>query len=315
VDVDNAPVSVEALASVTEMIRNCTLCPLCASRRRVVPGEGPVPARLMIVGEGPGSQEDHTGRPFVGAAGRLLDRILSNVGIDRSACFVTNAVKCRPPDNRTPTQDECAACWVWTERLIDAVDPDIIITLGATALSLFDPARHVTRDHGHAFWWQARMILPTYHPSAALHDPTKEDPLWTDLARFSVVVQNLVGWPEHTLDEFARKGMIVRVRLEGLGVVALCSTQREADVAWEAGLTPYTSEELRMIVRAARTGLMSSTALHQMKQAFRGTLVEVEDRKGVVVLGAMPGEVAAQETVREAVQVIGKEETSDVHSH
>jgi uracil-DNA glycosylase len=162
--------------------QDCQDCPLGAGRTRMVFGEGNPKARLMLVGEGPGKEEDRQGRPFVGAAGKLLDKILASVGFTRPEVYIANVVKCRPPANRTPKAEECAACMPKLKEQIRLIKPQIIVILGATALRAFaGPEARITRERG---TWQDYMgakVMPTFHPAALLRDPKKKKPVWEDM--------------------------------------------------------------------------------------------------------------------------------------
>jgi len=148
----------------------CTACPdLVATRQTVVPGEFPAQARLLLVGEAPGAQEDETGRPFVGRGGQLLDRLLAEAGLDRRLIAVANTVKCRPPDNRTPFRGELHRCRGWLDRQVELADPLLVVTLGGTALSwALGTGLRLADMRGRVHPWRRRLLLPTYHPSAAL---------------------------------------------------------------------------------------------------------------------------------------------------
>ncbi|MDI3299524.1 MAG: uracil-DNA glycosylase [Bacillota bacterium] len=159
----------------------CTYCPLRAGCRGVVFGEGDPAARLVLVGEGPGATEDELGRPFVGRAGELLDRILEAAGFPRPSVFITNVVMCRPPGNRTPSEAEMAACRPWLEAKLELIRPDLVVALGSTAArALVDPAARITRLRGQWVERRGRRILPTYHPAALLRDPSKKREVWSD---------------------------------------------------------------------------------------------------------------------------------------
>jgi len=149
----------------------CTRCRLSATRKNVVPGEGPEKAELMFVGEGPGSEEDATGRPFVGRAGRLLDQAMKEADIGREDVYITNLVKCRPPDNRQPMEDEMNACHDFLVAQIEFVDPVIVCTLGATALMRVLGKRGISSHRGRIFRQSGRIIVPTFHPAGALRNP------------------------------------------------------------------------------------------------------------------------------------------------
>ncbi len=159
-------------------IASCTACPLAAGRHRVVVGSGPVPARLLLVGEAPGAQEDAAGRPFVGRAGRLLDRLLGEVGLDRGTVAVTNVVKCRPPGNRAPTRAEAATCRDWLDAQLTALDPRIVVSLGGTATAAFlGHGLRLADVRGRPHDVDGRAVLPTYHPSAALRFGPAGEPM------------------------------------------------------------------------------------------------------------------------------------------
>ena len=133
-------------------------------------GDGSPTADLMFVGEGPGAQEDEQGLPFVGRSGRLLDRLLQEeVGIDRSACYITNVVKCRPPGNRDPKPDEIVACRPYLSEQLELVDPAVIVTLGNFASKLLlDTETGITKLRGRSYEYAGRSLVPTFHPAAAL---------------------------------------------------------------------------------------------------------------------------------------------------
>lgn len=159
----------------------CVRCPLASARRRVVFGVGDIHARLMLVGEGPGAEEDIAGEPFVGAAGRLLNRILESVGFTRSEVYIANVVQCRPPDNRIPLPQEVDACRPFLSEKLHMVDPRIVVLLGATATrAMLDPRARISEIRGQEFHRDGRVYVPTFHPSALLRDPAKKHPVWMD---------------------------------------------------------------------------------------------------------------------------------------
>ena len=158
--------------------RDCTACPqLAASRRSVVVGAAPPGARLLVVGEAPGAQEDETGLPFVGRSGQLLDRLLAEAGGDRGRTAVLNTLKCRPPGNRQPTRRETEHCRGWTERQLDLVGPDLVVTLGLSATRWFLGATALAPVRGRVHEALGRRVLPTYHPSAAIRFGPQGEPL------------------------------------------------------------------------------------------------------------------------------------------
>lgn len=161
--------------------RSCQRCELHRSRQQVVFGEGDPGARLMLVGEGPGENEDREGRPFVGTAGQLLDRILEAAGFQREEVYITNTVLCRPPGNRVPTPEETTACRPYLEAKLRLIKPEIVVVLGATASRvLIDPRLGITKLRGQAFTREGITYYPTFHPAALLRDPAKKRPVWAD---------------------------------------------------------------------------------------------------------------------------------------
>jgi DNA polymerase len=159
----------QALAQIADEIRVCTRCELHRTRTKSVPGEGPADARIMLIGEAPGWNEDQQGRPFVGAAGKFLEELLAKAGMTRGEVFITNVVKSRPPGNRDPLPDEIAACAPYLERQIDVIDPDVIVTLGRFSMARWFPGERISRIHGQPRRAGRRVIVPMYHPAAALH--------------------------------------------------------------------------------------------------------------------------------------------------
>jgi DNA polymerase len=147
----------------------CTACPaLVASRSRVVVGDAPPGARLLLMGEAPGATEDATGRPLVGRSGQLLDRLLGEVGVDRAEVAVLNTAKCRPPENRPPTAVETGRCRGWTDRQLALLSPAVVVPLGLSATRWFLGSTTLTAVRGRVHEVAGRRVLPTYHPSAAL---------------------------------------------------------------------------------------------------------------------------------------------------
>lgn len=174
----------EDLAQLAAMVESCRLCGLRSGATRVVPGEGNPHARLMLIGEGPGQQEDLTGRPFVGAAGQLLERMLAAIDLSREEVFIANVVKCRPPGNRVPTEAEATACLPYVLAQVDLVQPTVVLLLGATATrSMVGKTLAITKVRGQWFERDGRLYLPTYHPAALLRDPGKKRDAWEDLKK------------------------------------------------------------------------------------------------------------------------------------
>lgn len=162
-------------------IQGCTRCLLWEKRTFVVPGEGDLHARLMLIGEGPGAQEDATGRPFVGAAGQLLDKMLAAIGLAREQVYIANIVKCRPPQNRVPAPDEAQACLAHLRAQVALIRPQVIVCLGATsARYVIGEDCRITRDRGQWIERKGVWIMPTFHPAALLRDESKKRPAWAD---------------------------------------------------------------------------------------------------------------------------------------
>lgn len=176
------------LAALATRVRQCTNCRLSGGRTQAVPGDGPTGARVMFVGEGPGYHEDRQGIPFVGAAGQLLSELLAGVGLARETVYVTNVVKCRPPQNRDPLPDEIDACRPFLEEQIALVDPEVLVTLGRFALEVFTPGGRISRVHGQPRRMGARTFLPMLHPAAALHQPSWRRSLEDDFAALNRVL-------------------------------------------------------------------------------------------------------------------------------
>jgi DNA polymerase len=161
---------VPTLAELERDALACARCPLSRGRTNVVFGVGDPNADIMFVGEGPGQQEDLKGEPFVGRSGQLLDRLMAEeIGIGRDAVYIANVVKCRPPGNRDPMPDEIASCRPFLEQQIDVIGPKVIVTLGNFASKLLlDTTEGITKLRGRVYPYRDRVIVPTYHPSAAL---------------------------------------------------------------------------------------------------------------------------------------------------
>ncbi len=157
------------LEMIAEEIRRCSDCELCRGRTHAVPGVGDPRARVMLIGEGPGFNEDKQGLPFVGQSGKLLSELLAHAGLTRDEVFITNVVKCRPPGNRDPLPDEIAACSSYLDRQIEAIDPGVIVTLGRFSMSRWFPGERISQIHGKPKKVGERLIVPMYHPAAALH--------------------------------------------------------------------------------------------------------------------------------------------------
>ena len=160
------------LAGVARRVGGCRDCALYKGTTNGVPGEGTPDADIMFVGEGPGFYEDKQGRPFVGAAGKFLDQLLASIGLDRKKVFITNVVKHRPPNNRDPQADEIEACGKYLEEQIEIIEPKVIVTLGRHSMQRYFPGDSISKVHGQPRRKDGTIVVPMYHPAAALHQQT-----------------------------------------------------------------------------------------------------------------------------------------------
>ncbi len=181
----------EALMQLRERCAQCRSCSLCQTRGSVVFGEGCADSGVVFIGEGPGEQEDLSGRPFVGPAGQLLDRMLALVGLSREKNFyICNIVKCRPPSNRDPKPEEQTACMPWLEAQLDILKPKLIICLGRIAAQRFiSEDFRITRQHGQWFERRGAYVTAIYHPSALLRDPSNRPGTFVDLKGIEEMVR------------------------------------------------------------------------------------------------------------------------------
>jgi DNA polymerase len=170
-------------------IRNCDLCPLARTRTLAVPGEGPLDADVMCIGEAPGANEDRQGRPFVGNAGQFLEELLAAAGLGRQDVYICNVLKCRPPGNRDPLPGEIQACQDYLDEQIALIDPLVIVTLGRFSMSRYFPQQTISRIHGQPREIDGRVIVPMYHPAAALHQQSLRNVLLEDFGRLPDILQ------------------------------------------------------------------------------------------------------------------------------
>ena len=177
-------------------IRACTRCGLHATRTQAVPGSGPAPAEIMIVGEAPGFNEDMQGQPFVGAAGKLLDTLLGQIGLSRQQVFIANVLKCRPPQNRDPMPNEAEACLPYLRQQFALVRPKAVLVLGRHALERMLPGvGTISRVHGQIFMRSGVAFMPCYHPAAALHNGGLLSDLQRDFDRVREYLDRLLTEP------------------------------------------------------------------------------------------------------------------------
>ena len=154
-------------------------------------GEGAADADVCFIGEAPGFYEDKEGRPFVGRAGKLLDKLIDDIGWKRENVYITNIVKRRPPENRDPTPDEIAAFAPYLSKQIEIIDPKIIVPLGRFAMNYFLPTAKISKDQGRLFWWGQKLIIPVYHPAAALYNGSMRETLIRDFRKILKVLRKV----------------------------------------------------------------------------------------------------------------------------
>ncbi len=186
------------LEQLKKEVENCTKCPLHKIRHNVVFGTGNTEAKIFLIGEAPGYEEDRTGVAFVGKSGQLLDKILLACNFNRKEhVFISNIVKCRPPENRIPTIEEQIKCLPYLLRQIEIINPEIIVTLGATAIkALIDSKIKISKERGRWIVWNNRLVMPTYHPSALLRNVNLKKDVWEDFKKVIIKYRELVN-PEH----------------------------------------------------------------------------------------------------------------------
>lgn len=193
----------ETLFSIAEQIRKCTACPLWKSRTLAVPGEGPEKARIMLVGEAPGAEEDRQGLPFIGRSGKFMNEMLAVAGLERKDVFITGAVKCHPPKNRTPAMEEIKACKsLWLGKQVEAIKPEIIILMGNVALSSLLGKTGVNELHGKMVEKEENKYFITFHPSGGMRFPEIKQKITADFKK-------LRGIKETKLFEVDVKRMLI----------------------------------------------------------------------------------------------------------
>jgi DNA polymerase len=180
--------SEEILKEIAAAVSTCTLCDLCKTRTKAVPGEGNPHAKIMFIGEGPGYHEDKQGRPFVGPAGQFLDELLASINLKRSDVFITNIVKCRPPENRDPLPAEIEACSDYLKRQIDAIKPKVIVTLGRHSMAQFFGSEKISAIHGRARKVDGYLCIAMYHPAAGLHQASLKDTIRADFKKIPTII-------------------------------------------------------------------------------------------------------------------------------
>ena len=170
---------------------SCEACPLASNRTNVVPGTGPADAEIMFIGEAPGAKEDAQGEPFVGQSGKLLDTLLSSIELDRNSVYITNTVKCRPPNNRDPLQSELDTCQDhWLDAQIAIIQPKILVPLGRHALNRILPGTTIGESHGKTFTKTGFTVYPVYHPAAGLRQIRYKELLEEDFRNLDILLRN-----------------------------------------------------------------------------------------------------------------------------
>lgn len=179
----------EVLQVIAHQVSACENCRLHLSRKRSVPGEGPVNAAILFIGEGPGFNENEMGRPFVGQAGKFLDELIGYAGFKREDVFITNVVKCRPPENRDPMPDELSACAVYLDKQIETINPSVVVTLGRFSMAKYFPMARISAIHGKPAWVNERLVVPMFHPAAALHQPNLKNDIINDFRSLPMAIE------------------------------------------------------------------------------------------------------------------------------
>ncbi|MFO8035273.1 MAG: uracil-DNA glycosylase [Anaerolineales bacterium] len=191
----------EILEEVAREVSVCEKCDLQYSRKKGVPGEGPADADIVFIGEGPGFHENIQGRPFVGPAGEFLDELLGTIGMTREDVFITNVVKCRPPGNRDPAPQELKACSPYLDRQLQAIKPKVIVTLGRFSMARYIPHAKISEIHGQPVKVRGMLVVPFYHPAAALHRPSLRPVVEEDFAKLPELIKNAEAAPVFEKEE------------------------------------------------------------------------------------------------------------------
>ncbi|MDP6050686.1 MAG: uracil-DNA glycosylase [SAR202 cluster bacterium] len=186
-------------------VNECKLCTLSQKRNLPVPGEGSLNADIVFIGEGPGFYEDQQGRPFVGAAGQLLENLLESIGLNREDVYITNMVKCRPPNNRDPLPSEIDACRPYLDRQLEIINPKVIVTLGRYSFAKFFPGVPISKGRGVPQKWNNLLIYPVYHPAAALRNGKFRSILESDFQELPRILEDKFEDTNHSENENPRK--------------------------------------------------------------------------------------------------------------
>lgn len=180
-----------SLDSIASQVAICQKCRLSQTRIKAVPGNGDPRSEILFIGEGPGGNEDKQGVPFVGAAGKYLEQLLTSINLTRNQVFITNIVKCRPPGNRDPLPDEITTCTPYLNAQLEIMKPLLIVTLGRHAMNYFMPNLRISMDHGQAKRYKGQVYLPLYHPAAGLYNPATRTDIEKDFLKIPIVLKKI----------------------------------------------------------------------------------------------------------------------------
>lgn len=196
------------MSELTELYAQILVCQKCAlaqGRTNAVPGEGPEDAQIMFIGEAPGFHENRLGRPFVGAAGQFLEELLASINMRREDVYICNVVKCRPPNNREPLPNEIEACQPYLDRQIELIQPRLIVTLGRYSMARFLPKASISKVHGVPAKFGRVVVLPLFHPAAALHQPKYRADIEQDMLKIPQILAHMDEVEEKRPDQQAEQ--------------------------------------------------------------------------------------------------------------
>jgi len=185
-----------SLSELYEQIRDCQKCALAQGRNLAVPGEGPENAQVMFIGEAPGYHENRLGRPFVGAAGKFLEELLASINMRREEVYICNVIKCRPPGNRDPLPNEIESCQPYLDQQIELIRPRLIVTLGRHSMARYLPRASISKVHGQPTRLGGWVVLPLFHPAAALHQPKYRADIEHDILKIPEILAQMDGLAE-----------------------------------------------------------------------------------------------------------------------
>ena len=197
-----------ALEALNEQIRACPDCDLSRTRTHAVPGEGRPDAEIVFIGEAPGYYEDQQARPFVGPAGQFLDQLLASIGMGREDVYICNVIKCRPPDNRDPLPGEIKACHKWLHQQLEVISPKVVVTLGRYSLAKYFPGDSISKVHGKERRVGNVVVVPMYHPAAALHQGALRRVIEADFQKLPVILEKARRESERAAVPAAEQGRL-----------------------------------------------------------------------------------------------------------